>query len=192
MVGVEPARLNGALDRVGDAALAAQAAALGDAAAFETLMRRHEQRILYVLLRLSGDRALAEDLCQETFLRAWRKLDTFQGTGSFAGWLLRLAHNVFLADRRRMRTTAERTMEDPLQAAAVPPSEALQESGPDLDRLLAVVSPDERQLLILSYAAGLSASEIAAMLGASAGTVKSQIHRAKQKIREHFAIGAVS
>jgi RNA polymerase sigma-70 factor, ECF subfamily len=190
VVGVGPTRLNGAAGSASDAALAARAAALGDADAFETLMRRHERRIYHLLLRFTRNAALAEDLCQDTFLRAWRKLRTFQGSGSFAGWLARLAYHVFLAQHRLARTAAETTMAD---AGAVEPVMVVSgcaDEVPDLDRLLAVVSPDEQNLLILSYAAGLSASEIGEMLGLSSGTVKSQIHRAKHKIRQHFAIGA--
>jgi RNA polymerase sigma-70 factor, ECF subfamily len=188
-LGLAPTRLNGSAGQPSDEALAVQAAALGDSDAFELLMRRHERRIHYLLLRFTRDPALAEDLCQETFLRAWRKLSTFQGSGSFAGWLARLAHNVFLADRRLARTGREAVTDDPDRDAPSAASVTGNDEAPDLDRLLAVVSPQERRLLTLSYAAGLSATEIGAMLGESPGTVKSQIHRAKQKIRHHFAIG---
>jgi RNA polymerase sigma-70 factor, ECF subfamily len=188
-LGRPPTRLNGSAVQASDEALAAQAAALGDAESFELLMRRHERRIHYLLLRFTRDPALAEDLCQETFLRAWRKLSTFQGSGSFAGWLARLAHNVFLADRRLARTARETVTDDPDRDGPAAATVAGNDEAPDLDRLLAVVSPQEQRLLTLSYAAGLSATEIGAMLGESPGTVKAKIHRAKQKIRHHFAIG---
>ncbi len=175
-----------------DETLAAQAAKLGDSDAFETLMRRHEKRIFHLLQRLTRDRAIAEELCQDTFLRAWRKLGSFEGRGAFAGWLSKLAYNVFLQHVRR-RPRPARSLDDPQQAGAadtalVGPGMALE--SPDLDRLLAAVAPPERDLLILTYAAGLSASEIAAMLGTSTGTVKSQIHWAKEKIRRRFNIEA--
>jgi RNA polymerase sigma-70 factor (ECF subfamily) len=173
-----------------DELLVAQAVALGDVVAFETLMRRHQQRIFYLHKRFTRNAALAEELCQETFLRAWRKLGSFAGRGAFAGWLSRLAYNVFLQHRRRNPHDAvTRSLEEPQTAASAAEALATPASAgeePDLDRLLAVVTPQEQQLLILTYAAGLSATEIGDMLDTSPGTVKSQIHRAKQKIRQHF------
>lgn len=169
-----------------DEVLVAQVVVLADSMAFETLMRRHQQRIGYLLQRFTRDPALAEELCQETFLRAWRKLASFRGSGSFAAWLTRLAYNVFLQDlRRRKRQPAA-------NAGHVETATRLDESQPELDRLLASVSADEQRLLILTYAAGLSASEIGAMLDMPAGTVKSLVHRAKDKIRRHFGIEVTS
>lgn len=190
MVGHESARLNGApAPEPSDEVLAAQAAGLADTAAYATLVRRHQRRIYYLLLRFTRDPALAEDLCQETLLRAWRKLGTFDGRGSFAGWLARLCYHVFLAERRLARHkawAASAALDDVDEPVAAPHGS---DEVPDLDRLLSVVSPAEQQLLILNYAAGLSAAEIGDTLGLAPGTVKSQIHRAKQKIRQHFAVG---
>lgn len=187
--------LNGTAMDASDESLAAQAVALADTAAFEHLMRRHQQRIFYLHSRFTRDPARAEDLCQETFLRAWQKLDSFEGRGAFAGWLTRLAYNVFLQHRRRHHH--ERFVDSLDQPGAPAGDEALSVTdsagdGPDLERLLAAVDTDEQRLLILSYAGGLSAAEIGEMLGRSPGTVKSQIHRAKQKIRRHFHIGVES
>lgn len=174
-----------------DQALVSRVVAMGDHKAYETLMRRHQQRIFYLLWRFTRNRSVAEELCQETFLRAWRKLDSFAGHGSFAGWLTKLAYNEFLQNRRRRQVTGD-SLDDPRTQAAAESALAVPDStaAPDLERLLAVVSPDEQNLLILTYAAGLSATEIADMLQSSAGTVKSRIHRAKEKIRRHFHIEA--
>lgn len=169
----------------------ARAVSLKDDGAFETLMRRHQQRIHHLLWRFSRDRAVAEDLCQDTFLQAWRKLSSYQGRGSFAGWLAQVAYNVFLQHRRRNRHQPSESLDDPQLAASGyqgPTSPQPVVDAPDLERLLAVVSPEERILLTFFYGAGLSATDIGAMLDSSAGTVKSQIHRAKQKIRRHFHI----
>ena len=86
-----------------DELLARQAGSLGDSAAFSELVRRHQSRILLLQRRLTGERAMAEDLAQETFLKAWQKLDSFQGSGSFGGWLARLSYNLFLEHHRRHR-----------------------------------------------------------------------------------------
>lgn len=174
-----------------DETLVARVVAMGDDKAYETLVRRYQQRIFYLLWRFTRNRWVAEELCQETFLRAWRKLDSFAGHGSFAGWLTRLAYNEFLQHRRRRQITGD-SLDDPRIKAAAEAALAVPEStaAADLERLLAVVSPEEQNLLILSYAGGLSATEIADMMESSPGTVKSKIHRAKEKIRRHFHIEA--
>lgn len=176
----------------GDEALVAQVLALGDDEAFAVLMRRHERQVYHLLLRLSRDHTAAEDLCQETFLRAWSKLELFEGRGSFPGWLCRIAYHLFLESRRRQPPEhALESLDAPGQSHQAQGALSTVDQGDlqtDLDRLLAAVSDDERTLLVLSYAGGLSATEIAALLDRSPGTVKSQIHRAKDRIREKFAI----
>lgn len=174
-----------------DEALVQQAVGLNDSQAFEQLMRRHQRRILMLQQRFCKDPVLAEDLCQETFLRAWRKLPSFDNRGAFGGWLATLAYNVFLTsvrrNKRRNATETEQTEATPEPAAADNPAAAI-----DLDTLLAVVSDEEQVLLVLNYAHGLSNSEIGGILDVPEGTVKSQIHRAKQKIRDHFKLGSTS
>ena len=174
-----------------DEALVQQVVGLNDAQAFEQLVRRHQRRILLLQQRFCRDRSLAEDLCQETFLRAWRKLASFDNRGHFAGWLAKLAYNVFLQNlRKNKKRIAHETAESPTsEAAAITPAPA---AMLDLETMLAVVSEDEQVLLVLNYAHGLSNSEIAAILDSPEGTIKSQIHRAKQKIREHFDLATTT
>lgn len=176
----------------GDEALVAAVLALGDGEAFAVLMRRHQRQVYHLLLRLSRNHAAAEDLCQETFLRAWSKLERFEGRGSFAGWLCRIAYHLFLQHLKRqppahaMDSLDAADQSSPAASALTTPDHG--DLQPELDRLLGAVSDEERTLLVLSYAGGLSITEIATMLDRAPGTVKSQIHRAKEKIREKFAI----
>jgi len=172
-----------------DEALVQQAIGLNDLGAFEQLVRRHQARILMLQRRFSGDRALAEDLSQETFLRAWRKLDSFRGTGRFSAWLAKLAYNVFL---QHVRKTGDRKQDisidgDEFTELAMSQPGAIDEL-PDLPRLLSVLSYQEQLVIVLNYGHGLSNSEIAQVLDIAPGTVKSQIHRAKDKIRQRFSI----
>ena len=173
-----------------DEALVQQAIGLNDVTAFEQLVRRHQPRILLLQRKFVRDHALAEDLCQETFLRAWRKLHTFRGSGGFSAWLAKLAYNVFLQHIRKSGKTkwhisldANENLELPAQA-----SSGLDET-PDLPKLLGILSSEEQLIMVLNYGHGLSNTEISGLLDVPVGTVKAKIHRAKEKIRHRFKIG---
>ena len=154
-------------------------AAGGDANAFATLVRAHQGRVRAFLLRLSsGNHALADDLAQETFLEAFRKLAQYRGEGSFGGWLYRIAYSRFLMDRRtRKETTAEVDLE---QSAASEPGNM---ARLDLTRAMASLSAGERAALTLCYALGHSNEEAAEILSLPLGTVKSHILRGKEKLQ---------
>ncbi len=164
-----------------DETLAMQGAKLADADAFAELMRRHRKRVWLLLTRYARDPALAEDLTQETFVRAWRKIGSYTGGGRFVSWLSSIAYREFLMHARKRKEEAlpeghEPIIDDELSAA------------PELSRLLALVSEEEAILLTLSYAWELSHREIGEVTGQSTGTVKSKIHRAKGKIRDRLAL----
>jgi RNA polymerase sigma-70 factor (ECF subfamily) len=169
-----------------DESLVSQAAELGDMEAFAEIVRRHRKKILLLQRRLTGEVAMAEDLTQETFIRAWERLGTFRGTGSFGAWLASLSYNVFRAHWRRSRNVqAEVSLDD-----ANPAGEQIVDAGladpavsADLDRLLSVLSREDQVIMVLTYAYGLSNPEIGAVLEMPVGTVKARIHRAKARIR---------
>jgi RNA polymerase sigma-70 factor (ECF subfamily) len=158
---------------------------LRDAQAFAVLVRRHQGRMLVLQRRLTRDHALAEDLCQETLLTAWNKLASFRGEGTFAAWLARLAVNTFRQHYRASR----RRPEGPLDSAPEPAHEPCHETI-DLQRLLAAVDRDQQVVLTLVYGCGLTIEEAAAALARPAGSVKSDLHRAKDKIRQRFGVTA--
>ena len=148
-------------------------------------MRRHQSRIRGLLRHLTRDASVADDLAQDTFVRAWEKLESFRGDGRFEAWLSKLAYTRFLQHQRRRKLEARhRTHADPETVVTSAPNDEVV----DLDRLLSVCSHDEQLLLVLNYAQGLSHTEIAAVVERPVGTVKSQIHRAKAKIRAQFAL----
>ena len=154
-------------------------AAQGDRRAFATLVRLHEARVRGFLARLAGRQA-ADDLAQETFLRAWRHASRFAGTGSYAAWLLAIAWRAFLDDQRRYR--AERSG---LSGVAVEPEDHHPDPAAkiDVDRLFALLDPDERACLALCLGQGWSYHEAAEILAIPLGTLKSRLSRATSKCR---------
>lgn len=169
----------------------ALATGLRDRNSFAALVNRHQSRVRGYLRQLTRDPALADDLAQETFIRAWDKLSKFSGKGQFLSWLLAIAHREFLQSlRKRERTErlhsaleAESSTDDGLgtSALAEPDSDVA-----DLPKLLSVLSEQERIALVLAYGYGLSHAEITEISGMALGTIKSHIHRGKARIQQQF------
>lgn len=170
----------------GDHALAL-AAAGGDAAAFEALYRRHAARVHGVVLRLAGwQRARAEDLVQEAFLRAWQALPQWRGEAAFGTWLHRLAVNTALMDlrARRARPVLDGDDGDALDAAPAADSAGRGTAlAMDLERAVATLPPRARAVLVLHDVEGWTHEEVAAALGMAAGSSKAQLHRARSLLR---------
>lgn len=174
---------------VDDKDLVARAVAQADARAFGELVRRHQSHVRNFLRRLARDPDAADDLAQDTFVHAWDRLHTFSGSGSFIGWLLKVAYTTFLQSKRRSSRYGE--VLDSVRAEATTAGEqasGLAEEVGDLDKLLGVLTEEERVTMILSYSFGLSHREIGEAVGLPVGTVKSLIYRGKNKIRERFDI----
>ncbi|MCH7820555.1 MAG: RNA polymerase sigma factor [Proteobacteria bacterium] len=160
-----------------------------DMAAFGELIRRHQSQVRNFLRKLTGDLPAADDLAQDCFLHAWNKLQTFTGRGSFIGWLLKIAYTTFLQSKRKSKRYAEILDEAGYVAQTESRSYTPQaDEISDLDKLLAVLTEDERAIMIMSYACGLSHREIGDATGLPVGTVKSVIFRGKEKIRKRFDI----
>ena len=160
-----------------------------DANAFGELIQRHQSQVRNFLRRLARDEALADDLAQDCFLHAWNKIHTYSGTGSFIGWVLKIAYTTFLQSKRkskRYNEILEQAGHEPGQSATT--SDSAPEAELDVDTLLATLNEQERVIMIFSYACGLSHREISEATGLPAGTVKSIIHRAKERIRTQFEI----
>lgn len=176
-----------------DAALVARVLAGQDRHAFGELVRRHQGQTRALLRRLcKEDHALADDLAQEAFLLAYRKLSQFRADAAFGTWLYRIAYNVFLMHVRSKRE------EVPLDEAMPPEDEdgegrpgAAQTSGVeaqsvrelDVRRALSKLSDEERAAIVQCYYLDRSHEEAAYVLGCPVGTVKSYIFRAKKKLQ---------
>lgn len=160
-----------------------------DTAAFGELVRRHQSQVRNFLRKLAGERSLADDLAQDCFLHAWDKLHTYSGSGSFIGWLLKVAYTTFLQSKRKSKRYGE-ILES---AGHVADQESKHVTQPvdevmDLERFLAVLNEEERSVIVMSYACGLSHREISDATDMPVGTVKSIIFRGKEKIRNRFDI----
>ena len=168
----------GALAQAAEATVVALAMH-GDAAAFSELVRRRQSGLRNLLRRLSRDPALADDLAQQAFLKAWRALPKLRAAGAFGAWLRRLAVNTWLEHVRAAPPLAD--VEPDELAAATSVSSAEEEL--DLDRSLAQLAPDERLCVVLAYHEGMSHAEIASATTLPLGTVKSHIRRGGERLR---------
>ena len=175
-----------------DQALVAAAVA-GGRDAFETLVRRHQTRIVNYAMAIVKDPADAEDVAQETFIRAYRSLARFRGDSSFKTWLYTIATNAArtgLERRGRRGRVEDGSLDDetgPLAAADVPAGDADAETTlvrrEAIDRALAALPPDLRVAVVLRDVEGLDYKEIAAATGTPIGTVESRIFRARRRLR---------
>ena len=155
-------------------------AAAGDSAAFTALVREHQSKVRGFLRRLTrGNAALADDLAQETFFEAWRKIAQYRGEGSFGGWLCGIAWSRFLMDRRKRK---EELLEDAEDSASFDPSSA-HVAKLDLENAMARLAAPERAALTLCYALGHSHGEAAEILDLPLGTVKSHVLRGREKLQ---------
>jgi RNA polymerase sigma-70 factor (ECF subfamily) len=157
----------------------------GDPAAMRLLYDKHASRVYAVTRRLINDEALAEDCAQETWMRALRALDTFRGTSAFSTWLHRIAINTALAVRRSARRRDER--EIPLEGTQTPPFQVGSPLlGIQLERAMRTLPDRMRQILVLHDIEGFTHQQIGEMLGIESGTSKSQLFRARSKMREQL------
>ena len=166
-----------------------RAAAAGDMTAFEALYRQHVRRIHAVVWRLVGGvDARAEELTQETFIRAWQSLPNFRFQSSFATWLHRLAVNTGLMELRARRTGEDREIDDNALAEIGIGDSAGQGTALriDLERAVATLPPRARAVLILYDIEGWKHEEIAAQLGMAVGSSKAQLHRARAMLRQRL------
>jgi RNA polymerase sigma-70 factor (ECF subfamily) len=161
-------------------------AAAGDQGAFERLYRGHVGRVYALAVRLAGS-AEADDLTQEVFIRAWSKLTTFKGEAQFGTWLHRLAVNHILSRRTVLRKREERHAGATLLDSIFAPRQKTPGTRLDLEAALRMLPRRAREVFVLYDVEGYGHDEIAATLGVSVGTSKSQLHRARMLLREQLS-----
>jgi RNA polymerase sigma-70 factor, ECF subfamily len=166
----------------------AQGAARGDIDAFEQLYLKYSRRVFSICLRMMQSHAEAEDLTQEIFITLFAKLGSFRGEAAFATWLHRLTVNHVLMYFRKGRVRRERLTDDGetpveiVEGTANPSRMAILDRI-TLDSALAQLPPGYRAVFILHEVEGHEHHEIAEILGCSIGTSKSQLHKARMKLR---------
>jgi RNA polymerase sigma-70 factor (ECF subfamily) len=160
----------------------------GEAGAFEELYRSHAGRLYNLTFRMAGSAQEAEDLLQDVFLHAHRKLGSFRGESTLGTWLYRLAVNQcldFLRGRQNRMAKASSSLDEEgaEEPAAVAPAVPTAVSRIDLERAIARLPEGCRAAFVLHDVEGFDHNEVARMLGVSEGTSKSQVHKARMKLR---------
>ena len=165
----------------------------GDAFAFEQLYGLHKRRVYSLCLRMVGNTAEAEDLAQEAFLQLYRKISTFRGESAFSTWLHRLSVNVVLMHVRKMglnEISLDELMEpqpDDGPKKDVGARDNVLAGSIDrvnLERCIEMLPPGYRIIFVLHDVEGYEHNEIAEMMGCSIGNSKSQLHKARMKLRD--------
>ena len=185
------------VDQLADESKWLERAQNGDRAAFGRLVRMHQRRVYACALQMLADAGEAEDAVQETFLRAWRAIDRFQGSSQLSTWLYRICVNVCLNTIRRRRRVDAADIADPrIPDPSADPTQgrndpALSAESQDLYRRLAAaldeLSESLRTTVILVLIQGLPHREAAEILGCPEGTVAWRIHEARRRLRTLLA-----
>jgi RNA polymerase sigma-70 factor (ECF subfamily) len=169
----------------------------GDARAFEVLVRRHRTPVFSFLLRLTGDRGRAEDLCQEAFLKVVKASAGWQERARFSTWLYAIARNLAVDEARRMAFRRAEPLDAapgdpprPEPAAEGPGPDRLADSSlvrPKLEAALQALPTEQREVFLLREYAGLRFGEIAEVTGTPENTVKSRMRYALEALRTELA-----
>ena len=169
-------------------------AKLGDAQAFQALYEKHKRRVYSLCLRMTSNTAEAEDLTQEAFLQLYRKIATFRGESAFSTWLHRLSVNVVLMHLRKknlpvvsLEETTQGSGEDDTQKKDFGAEDIALAGSIDrlqLQKAVDDLPPGYRTIFVLHDVEGYEHNEIAEIVGCSIGNSKSQLHKARMKLRD--------
>ena len=166
----------------------AQRAAKGEMEAFEVLYQRHNRRVYSLCLRMTQNVQEAEDLTQESFIQLYRKIGSFRGDSAFTTWLHRLTVNQVLMHFRKRSVKMEKTTEEGETPVQIVKGTENPNAMPVIDRIaldnaIAQLPPGYKSVFILHDVEGHEHEEVARILGCSVGTSKSQLHKARMKLR---------
>jgi len=164
----------------------------GDVDAFEQLYRLHAGRVYALCLRLAADPVVARELTQDTFVKAWEALPRFRADASLTTWLHRIAVNALLERRRgekrrsaRVSLSEDEDAAEKIVGVVAAPDVA---TAIDLERAVGALPPGVRRAFVLHDVEGYTHEEIAAMTGLAAGTLRAQLHRARQLLMRALSL----
>ena len=164
----------------------------GDLHAFNFIVQRYQSQVLNLSARIIGDRGRAEDVTQETFISAYQAIGRFRG-GSLRAWLMRIAANASRDSLRGSQRRPEQSLDESLESASFQPVSAepspeehaeRSELNAELQKAILALSDDQRAVLVLIDVQGFSYEETTESVGASIGTVKSRLNRARRRVRD--------
>lgn len=168
-----------------DITLVTQVVVFGNKRAFDALLRKYQSQVRRFLLGLTaGDSQLADDLAQETFIKAYMNIGKFRGLSSFSTWIMRIAYNTHYDYRRTHHQTED--ADTPAVAARSGGTTADCALGIDILKALATLKPEERTCITLQLIEGQPIDKIASITGMTSGTVKSHLHRGKDKLTTYL------
>ena len=162
----------------------------GDRAAFDALYARHVDRVFALCLRMTADERQAEELTQDVFVKAWRRIGTFRRESAFSTWLHRVTVNTVLDHRkRRGRRPAQLSMVPDEAYGPDPAGDSDPTARLKLERAIASLPDRARTAIVLHGIEGYSYEEVAELMDVAIGTVKSHIHRARALLMERLEDG---
>jgi RNA polymerase sigma-70 factor (ECF subfamily) len=165
------------------------ACCIGNRQAFNELVCNHKDRVYTIAVRLLGDCHEAEDIAQETFVKAYEGISAFRGDAKFSTWLYRICYNLSLnCLARKKRNPGDdclpETLADPI--ASLPEQLIAQEQRQFVQQALTCLKPEFREVVVLYYTGQLSYEEIATLQDLPIGTVRSRLHRGRQELKERL------
>jgi RNA polymerase sigma-70 factor (ECF subfamily) len=170
-----------------DALLVSRAALLGDRKAFSQLVEAYQSPIRRFFFNLTGgDEELSKDLAQDTFVKAWLNVGSFRAAAKFSTWLYRIAYNIFYDYTRTRKTSADVDVE--IWSDRIAADTLDRDFGIDFARALTILKEDERTVLLLFYMEDQTIDKISKIMNHPAGTIKSHLHRGKEKLTKYFKL----
>lgn len=170
--------------KLNDISLISQVVLFDNKNAFGQLVERYQDTVRRFLLHLCGDPELAYDLSQETFIRAYISLKTFQGLSGFQTWVLRIAYNQFYDYLKVKKNQQNERYDSLLEGQFVTANVCQEDIRMDIRKALQYLKADERTAIVLFYMEELSVKQISKVMKCPEGSVKSHLHRGRAKLSE--------
>jgi RNA polymerase sigma-70 factor (ECF subfamily) len=168
-----------------DTLLVSRAALLGDRKAFGQLVEAYQSPLRRFFFNMtSGDEELSKDLAQDTFIKAWMSISSFRAAAKFSTWLYRIAYNTFYDYARAKKPAADVDVE--MLSDRLTADTPDRDFGMDFEQALTILKADERTAMLLFFMEDQTIDKISKIMNCPAGTIKSHLHRGKEKLTKYF------